>query len=132
MEKRTSLTTTIFTFVCSVAMLGALLLPLVNIQSYRFGINDLPHKIERLVHGGFNQIVGYVLLVLLVLAPTILSVFTIFHRRPPLAVALLPAIVALLFNILLWIAPQASPAIGMYVYLILALICPCIVTIEKT
>ena len=78
MEKRTSLTTTIFTFVCSVAMLGALLLPLVTIRSYHFGINDLPHKIDRLVHGGFNQIVGYVLLALLVLAPTILSVFTIF------------------------------------------------------
>ena len=113
-------------------MLGALLLPLVTIRSYRFGINDLPHKIDRLVHGGFNQIVGYVLLVLLILAPTVLAVFTIFHRRPPLVVALLPAIVALLFNILLWIAPQAAPAIGMYVYLIIALICPCIVTIEKT
>ena len=132
MEKKTTLTSTIITFACSIAMLASLLLPLVALKSYRFGITDLPHKIERLVHGGFNQIVGYVLLALLILAPLVLAVFTLWRRRPPLVVALLPAVVALLFTIQLWIAHQPAPAVGMYVYLILALICPCIVTIEKT
>ena len=58
MEKKTTLTSTIITFACSIAMLASLLLPLVALKSYRFGITDLPHKIERLVHGGFNQIEG--------------------------------------------------------------------------
>ena len=122
----------ILTLVCCIVMLASLLLPLVNLQSYRYNIFELPHKIGRLVHGSVNQVVGYLLLALLVIAPLLLALLVWRRRGAPLAATLLPAVVALLFTILLLIATHPSPGLGMWIYLIVALICPCVVSLDKT
>ena len=131
MEEKKPQTSRILMLTCCVAMLASLFLPLVNLHSNHYDIFELPHTIEQLVHGAFNQYVGYLLLALLIIAPLLLALLIWRRKGAPLVFALLPAVVALLFTILLLIAPQPSPGIGLWIYLVVALVCPCIVSIEE-
>jgi len=104
-----------------VAMLAAtLLLPLVNLQSYRFGFFELPHKIQRLVSGDVGQAIGYVLLFGLLLAPIALALVAWLKGRASKALVLLPLIFAVVLTVLLLIANKPSPGLGLWIYLAVA------------
>lgn len=111
----------VVTLVGSAAMLAsALLLPLVNLMSYSFTMFDLPHKIERLVKGDVNQLVGYVLLALLALAPLLSGLMALLRKRQPRWLFIVPVVVAAVLLVLLLVASVPSPAIGLWIYLVLA------------
>ena len=113
----------LMTLLGSAAMLAsAFLLPLVNLKSYRFTIDVLPHKIERLVRDANNQIVGYVLLALLVLTPLIVFLCALWRGRAPKAVAILPVLVSLALVVLLLLANKPNPGLGLWVYLGVAML----------
>lgn len=104
-----------------VAMLAiALLLPLVNLMSYRFTMADLPHKIGRMVKGDVSQILGYVFLVGLLLSPIIVALYTWSRGRAPKTVILLPLLFAAVLTVLLLIASKPSPGMGLWLYLVVA------------
>ena len=113
----------ILTLCLSAAMLAvALLLPLVNLMSYRFTLFELPHKIQRLVNGGVSQTIAFLLLALLVLAPLCLALVALVRRRVPQWLLGLPAIVSALLVVLLLLASKPNPGIGLWIYLALAII----------
>ena len=113
----------ILTLCLSAAMLAvALLLPLVNLMSYRFTLFELPHKIQRLVNGGVSQTIAFLLLALLVLAPLCLALVALVRRRVPQWLLGLPAIVSALLVVLLLLASKPNPGIGLWIYLALAVI----------
>ena len=105
----------------SVAMLAAtLLLPLVNLQSYRFGFFELPHKIQRLVSGDVSQAIGYVLLFGLLLAPVVLALVAWLKGRASKVLTLLPLLFAVVLTVLLLVANKPSPGLGLWLYLAVA------------
>ncbi len=109
---------TILTLCLSAAMLAvALLLPLVNLMSYRFTLFELPHKIQRLVNGGVSQTIAFLVLALLCLA-----LVALVRRRVPQWLLGLPAIVSALLMVLLLLASKPNPGIGLWIYLALAVI----------
>jgi len=107
---------------CAALLVTALLLPLVNLMSYRFTIFDLPHKIGRMVHGDVSQIVGYVLLVGLLLSPIVVALYTWSRGRAPKTVILLPLLFSAVLTVLLLIASKPSPGVGLWLYLLLAVV----------
>ena len=97
----------------------ALLLPLVNLMSYRFTLVELPHKIERLVQGTASQFVGYVLVAGLLLAPLALLLQTWLGKQGPKLLLMLPLLVAAVLVVVL-LAGKPSPGIGLWIYLVVA------------
>ena len=90
-------------------LLVCLLMPLVALMSYRWGLWEVLAKIPRLVHSGAVQVVGYVLLALMVLSPLLLAL------RPGVCCS--------------WRrsakhrgSKPISPAVGLWVYCALALL----------
>ena len=101
----------------SIAMLAvALLLPLVNVKSYSWGLFELPHKIQRLIHDDVQVIIAFVLLALLVIVPVVVALVAWLKDRVPRTLALLPFIVGLAFTIILFIGHRTSPGLGLYIY----------------
>ena len=117
-------------------LLVCLLMPLVALMSYRWGLWEVLAKIPRLVHSGVVQVVGYVLLALMVLSPLLLALRpgvccswrrSAKHRGLcPLwagVVRLLPLVSSLLLIVaLLSSSKPISPAVGLWVYCALALL----------
>ncbi|MCR4602254.1 MAG: hypothetical protein K5683_01800 [Prevotella sp.] len=103
-----------------VMVLVVLLMPLVNLMSYRFGLFELPHKIERLVDGTGAQVIGFVLLAALVISPLVLGVLTWVKGRAPKVVVVLPLCFSAVLTILLLVAKKPDPGIGLWVYLCMA------------
>ena len=99
----------------------ALLLPLVNLMSYRYTMADLPHKIQRLLHSDTEQTIAYVLFSLLLLLPLTLALSVGFKKRVPRLLALLPALTAGVLLGLLLLATKPSPGWGLMLYLAVAL-----------
>jgi len=111
----------LITLSATIAMLAvALLLPLVNLMSYRFTLFDLPHKIQRLVPGAAPQALAYVLLLLLLLAPVVLSLLTWLKGKAPKGLVALPCCTAALLTTLLLLAKRPDPGVGLWVYLAVA------------
>ena len=107
----------LITLSATIAMLAvALLLPLVNLMSYRFTLFDLPHKIQRLVPGAAPQALAYVLL----LAPVVLSLLTWLKGKAPKGLVALPCCTAALLTTLLLLAKRPDPGVGLWVYLAVA------------
>lgn len=101
----------------SIAMLAvAVLLPLVNVKSYRWGLFELPHKIQRLVHDDVQVTVAFVLLALIVILPVVMALVAWLKGRVPRAVAVLPLVVGLAFTAVLLIGGRTMPGLGLYIY----------------
>ncbi|MBR3068166.1 MAG: hypothetical protein IKG77_10540 [Prevotella sp.] len=116
----------IATLVGCVAMLAVLMaLPLVGLMSYRFGLADVLHKMPRLVSSDVTRFVGYVLLLGMALGPVLLGLRGGIADRAKLFERMLPALCALLLtlSLLLSIKP-VSPAVGLWIYLVVALLMP--------
>ena len=101
---------------CAVMLLCALLLPLVNVMSYHWGISELPHKLSRLVSNGLARGVGYALLILIVLSPVALATAALKGNALKIIV-LLPLVAALLFIVVLFLAAPPTPGLGLWLYL---------------
>ncbi len=112
----------VVTMIGSVALLAvSLLLPLVNLMSYRYILFDLPHKIQRLLHSGTEQAIAYVLFSLLLLSPLVLLLVTALKKHAPAWLAGLPALSVGVLTILLLLADKPSPGVGLWIYLVIAL-----------
>jgi len=103
-----------------VLVLVAVLLPLVNLMSYRFTLFELPHKIQRLVDGTGAQVIGFVLLAGLVLCPIVLGMMVWLKGRVAKGVAVLPLCFSGILTILLLMATKPEPGIGLWVYVSMA------------
>ena len=107
----------LFIINCALCIATSVLLPLVNLLSYRWTLAEVLHKIPRLVHGGTAQAVGYVLVVGnrgLKLA--------LWRHRCGVAVRLLPLLSALLLAACLLLSSKpVAPGIGLWIYILLAL-----------
>ena len=106
---------------CAMLLAAFLLMPLVCLMSYRWPVGDVLYKMPRLVSGDVSRTVGYVLLAGMLLSPVVLALLTglknqaakVWHRLPVLFSVLL--VVALLLS-----SKPVSPAIGLWLYLIVA------------
>ena len=107
---------------CAVLLLIFLLLPLVSLKSYQWGIGDVLHKMPRLVSSTAVRTMGYVLLALMALSPLLM----LLRRWAGAAVermgALLSAASSLLLVVALLLSSRpVAPAVGLWLYLALAL-----------
>lgn len=101
----------------------ALLLPLVQVKSYKWGLLVFADKMMRgrLPASDGSKIGAYVLLAALVLVPVAVAVTAWLKGRMSRALSLLPAIPALILIVALLINPRTAPAYGLWIYLVLAL-----------
>lgn len=108
---------------CSLIMLVAtLLLPLVNLKSYRWGFFELFHKIDRLVGSATHNIIGKTMLVVLLAGAVITVLSALLKGRVPKSLALLPLLVAFVFIVVLFTTGRTAPGIGLWIYVIAAAI----------
>lgn len=107
---------------CVAMLVSALLLPLVNLKSYRWTMADLPHKISRLVNDNGIRVVAYVLLAAIVITPVVVTLYTGFKGGIPKAVSLLPLLFSLVLTVLLTLANKPSPGMGLWIYVAVAVV----------
>ena len=116
---------------CMALLVVLIALPLVGLMSYRFGLSDVLHKMPRLVNSDLTRIVGYVLLGGMAIGPVLLGLRGGIVDRAKLFERMLPALCALLLVLALLISSKpVAPAVGLWIYLVVALLMP--VTVQLT
>lgn len=102
----------------------ALLLPLVQVKSYRWGLWAFADKLmrNRLPVDDASRIGAYVLLAALVLVPLAVVVKLWLKGRASRLLSLLPAIVAVVLAVALLLNPRINPGLGLWIYLVVAFV----------
>lgn len=105
-----------------VMVLALLLMPLIELKSYEKTIAYILRRGTSLVHNPTERAIGLILLIVMFLTPVYMAVRTAMGKKVQCWITLLPVICSLLLAVILLISSKpVSPALGLWLYLIVAL-----------
>lgn len=108
---------------CAVMLLAFFVLPLIDIKSYDKPLSFILRRSDVMVPKMGERVVGIVLLLGMSLSPVLLAVRAAFARCPKRWMAVLPLVFGgLLAVVLLLSTKPVSPALGVWLYLLAALV----------